>query len=60
MLDDLKLKQNLTRQDIADLLASLGAPGENQDAKIAAVKELNKENSQGIPLQNSLTSYSEF
>lgn len=57
---DLKTKQNLTRQDIADLLTSIAPPGEKQEEKIAAVAELNKENSQGIRLEDSLVSYVEF
>ena len=60
MIEKLKLKQNLTRQDIAELLASIGKPGEKQEEKIAAVSELSKQNFQNIKLEDSLNSYEEF
>lgn len=60
MLEELKTKTPLTRDDIAALLASIGAPGEKQDEKTAAVTELAKINSQGIGLEQTLHSYGEF
>lgn len=57
MLDELKSKPILTRQDIEDLLASIGGPGEKRDEKIAAVKELGKSNFQGIGMEHSLADY---
>lgn len=60
MLEELKLKQNLTRSDIADLLKSIGGPGEKRDEKVAAVTELDKQNPQGIKLEESLNSYEDF
>ena len=49
-----------TREDLAKLLASLGKPGENQDAKIEAVKKLNIKNKQGHGVELTLESYKEF
>lgn len=57
---DLKQKQNLTRQDIADLLVSIGAPGEKRDEKYKAVQELEKKNTQDINLEDSLASYEQW
>lgn len=57
---DLKLKQNLTREDITNLLKSIGKPGENRDKKIIAVAELNKQNFQQVKLEDSLESYEAF
>lgn len=59
-IETLKVKPNLNRQDIADLLKSIGKPGEKRDEKIAAVKELDKQNSQGIDLSDSLNSYEAY
>lgn len=56
----LKTKQMITRQDIADLLASIGKPGEKHDEKYAAVVELEKQNSQGVKLEDSLASYEQW
>lgn len=43
-VDSLKSKSKITRDDIAQLLKSLGKPGENQDEKIAAVEKLGLKN----------------
>lgn len=59
-LEDLKDKPIIYREDIAELLASIGAPGEKQDEKTKAVKSLGKENSQKIGLEETLHSYKEF
>lgn len=57
---DLKTKDKITRTDIAELLKSISKPGEKREEKIKAVKELDKSNFQGIKLEDSLNSYSEF
>lgn len=62
-LEDLKTKPNLTRQDIADLLKSIGKPGEKRDEKVAAVKELELSNPSqlgGHALELTLDSYPEY
>lgn len=57
---DLKSKHPITRQDIADLLVSIGGPGEKRQEKIQAVRDLGKTNFQSIKLEDSLESYSEY
>lgn len=59
-LEKLKAKPNLTRQDISDLLKSIGKPGEKREEKIAAVKQLSRANFQQVDLSASLASYGEF
>lgn len=59
-IETLKLKPELTRQDISDLIKSVGPPGEKRDEKIAAVKQLSRANFQQIDLSASLNSYLEF
>lgn len=59
-IEELKSKPQITRQDVAELLVSFGAPGEKQDEKIEAVRSLNRSNRQGIDLSESLHSYGEF
>ena len=49
-----------TRTDIANLLASIGAPGEKRDEKVAAVKDLKIINFQGVPLEDTLDTYQEW
>lgn len=60
MIEKLKAKPNLTRQDIADLLRSIGKPGEKREEKIEAVKQLSRANFQQVDLAASLASYGEF
>lgn len=60
LIETLKTKQNLTRQDIAELLASIGKPGEKREEKVAAVKQLSRANFQQIDLAASLNSYEEY
>ena len=60
MLEDLKQKEKLTRTDISELLMSIGGVGEKRDEKIAAVKELEKQNAQGVKLEDDLADYGEF
>jgi hypothetical protein len=50
----------VTRQDVADLLKSIGKPGEKRDQKIKAIKDLEMKNSQGHALENTLDTYKEF
>jgi hypothetical protein len=59
-LDDLKKKRNITRTDIAELLASLGEPGQNREEKLAALKSLNRQNRQGHDLSVTAESYREY
>lgn len=59
-IETLKAKQTLTRQDIAELLASIGKPGEKREEKTAAVKQLSRANFQQIDLAASLNSYEQF
>jgi hypothetical protein len=49
-----------TRTDIANLLASIGAPGEMRDEKVEAVKQLKIINFQGVPLEDTLETYQEW
>ena len=58
-VEQLKGKK-LTRLDIAQLLASLGEPGENREQKIETIKQLNLSNFQQVPLEETLDSYQEF
>ncbi len=57
---DLKNEPNLTRTHIADLLTSIGKPGEKREEKLQAVIELEKKNSQGYGIELSLESYEEW
>lgn len=59
-VEELKAKGNITRQDISELLASIGAPGEKQDEKIAAVAELGLFNAQGHGVHDTLSTYGAF
>lgn len=55
-----------TRQDVADVLASIGVPGENQAEKVAAVKQLFDEtghrniNFQGHSVYDDLGEYEAY
>lgn len=57
---DLKNEQNLTRTHIAQLLSSIGKPGEKREEKIQAVIELEKKNSQGYGIEHTLESYEQY
>lgn len=59
-IETLKLQQQISRTDIARLLKFIGKPGEKRDEKIAAVKELDRQNFQGIRLEDGLNSCEEF
>ena len=60
LLDELRGKKKLYRGDIAELLASIGAPGEAREEKLLAVRELGKSNFQGHSLETTLDSYQEY
>lgn len=60
LIEELKTKKPLTREDIANLLATIGKPGKNLVEKEAAVTALGKFNFQGISVQESLKDYSEY
>lgn len=59
-IEDLTQKDIITRSDLADLLASLGAPGENREAKLEAVKALDRRNFQGFGLEETIEEYQEY
>ena len=60
ILDELKAKKKITREDIENLLASIAPAGEKHQEKIDAVKQLGKSNFQGIGLEGTLESYRNF
>lgn len=60
IIEELKTKDSLTRTDIASLLTSLGTPGKNREAKVAAVEALEKQNNQGHNIVLTIESYSEY
>lgn len=53
-------KEIRTRADMAELLASIGKPGEKQEEKLAAVVALDKQNRQGHDLVTTIESFAEF
>lgn len=57
---DAEVKQIVTRQDLADLLTSIGRPGENREEKLAAVGAFNKQNRQGHDILTTVESFSEW
>ena len=59
-IDELKNKDKVTREDIANLFKSIGKPGKKQDEKINALKELNIKNTQGHDIYLLADSWSEF
>lgn len=56
----LRKQRKITRTDIAALLASLGAPGENRQEKLTALRSLNRHNRQGHDISVTAGSYTEF
>lgn len=58
-VEDLKNKRTLV-EDIAELLTSIGAPGELREEKKETVKILNLRNFQGVPLEETLDTYKEW
>ena len=57
ILDELKAKKKLTRDDIERLLASIGEPGTKHQEKIDIVKELNRKAFNGVRLETTLEGY---
>lgn len=57
---ELKKKLKITRDDIATLLSSIGKTGQKKEEKFKAVKSLNRKNSQGYGIEQTLESYREF
>ena len=55
-----KPKSQITRADIAELLKSIGEPGEKRDEKAAAVAGLLLKNPQGIDASESLVDFEEY
>lgn len=60
MIEDIRNKDQITRQDIADLLSSIGKPGECRDEKLKQVSTLRLANSQGVTLEEDLNSYAQW
>lgn len=58
--ETLKKQRKVTRQDISDMLASIGAPGENREEKLTALASLNKQNRQGHDIQLTAESYETY
>jgi hypothetical protein len=59
-IEELKKNPSITREDIVNLLLSIGKPGKNQDEKLQAVQELERTNSQGFGIHETLESYPEY
>lgn len=60
MIEELRNKDQLTRQDIAKLLESIGAPGKNRAEKKRAVIALNRISPQGYGLEYDVESYAQW
>lgn len=60
IVEKLKTQQTLSRSDIAELLASIGAPGESLQEKKDAVAQLNKQNFQLYKIEDTLSTYAEY
>lgn len=58
--EQLKTKKNINRSDIAELLKSVGKPGQKHKEKVEAIRELNIRNFQGVNLADALDDYEEF
>lgn len=59
-VEELKKQRVITRTDITALLASLGAPGENREAKLEALASLNRKNKQGHGIEGTAESYEAY
>lgn len=55
-----KPKSQITREDIAKLLKSIGKPGEKLKEKQEAVAELGLKNFQGVKAEEWLDDYKEY
>jgi hypothetical protein len=60
LLEELKNKQAITREDIEQLLQSIGIPGDQREAKVEAIKQLNLSNFQQVPLETQLMDYPSY
>lgn len=59
-VEDLKKKTVISRQDIADLLKSIGEPGAKRTQKFQAVQSLERKNRQNHGVELTLDSYPEY
>lgn len=59
-IEKLKTQSQISRTNIANLLKSIGKPGEKREEKITAVSQLDRKNTQNIKLEDSLASYEEW
>lgn len=50
----------MTRQEISTLLSSIGKPGQKQQEKLEAVRQLELKNNQGHNIEVTLESYPEY
>lgn len=60
ILDELRGKKSITRDDIERLLESIGEPGDKHQEKIDAVKLLNKPNRRSIKIEDTIEGYRGF
>lgn len=60
LLEELKTKRNITRQDISNLLESIGVPGDKREEKVEAVASLQLANFQQVDLSTQLTDYQAY
>lgn len=59
-VDTLKKQRKITRLDVATLLSSMGAPGDNREAKLQVLQSLNRQNKQGHDISLTAESFAEF
>jgi len=59
-IEELKVKKDITRDDIEELLKSIGETGVKRQEKIDTVKQLNQVGGNGIRLEQTLESYRNF
>lgn len=59
-IEDLKSKPKISREDIGELLESIGEPGEKQEEKLQALQELSQSNRQGHDISLTAETYSQF
>lgn len=60
LLEKLKEKPVVSRDDISELLTSIGEPGKKRAQKLKAVQELELKNNQGHHISTTLDSYGAF
>ena len=59
-MNELRTNSKHTTDDIAELLALVGKPGENQERKRELVHSLGRTNNQGVNVSVTLDNYKEF